>query len=141
MVYCQKCGIQNPDDAQFCNKCGVSLKEPDTKVVQRVEGQKKEITLTKAQVSYLSKGAGLINIIVGGFVFLISIGMFISIVLIIPAIFVAGVGLVIIQGGYTLMKGGVKFNCPYCKKGLYVTSDTDSIKCNRCKELVLLKWV
>lgn len=25
MVYCQKCGTENPDDAQFCSKCGTSL--------------------------------------------------------------------------------------------------------------------
>ncbi|MFX1535866.1 MAG: zinc-ribbon domain-containing protein [Promethearchaeota archaeon] len=26
MVYCEKCGTQNPDDAQFCNQCGASLR-------------------------------------------------------------------------------------------------------------------
>ena len=25
MVYCQKCGTQNDDDAEFCKKCGNSL--------------------------------------------------------------------------------------------------------------------
>jgi uncharacterized protein (TIGR03382 family) len=25
MVYCQRCGKQNEDGAQFCNKCGASL--------------------------------------------------------------------------------------------------------------------
>jgi uncharacterized membrane protein YvbJ len=25
MVYCVKCGTQNPDDAQACSKCGASL--------------------------------------------------------------------------------------------------------------------
>lgn len=25
MVYCQKCGFQNPDDAENCSKCGASL--------------------------------------------------------------------------------------------------------------------
>lgn len=28
MVYCQKCGKQNEDNAQFCNKCGASLGGP-----------------------------------------------------------------------------------------------------------------
>ncbi len=28
MVYCQKCGNQNEDGAQFCNKCGASLVGP-----------------------------------------------------------------------------------------------------------------
>ena len=26
MVYCQKCGTQNDDDAEFCKKCAASLK-------------------------------------------------------------------------------------------------------------------
>ncbi len=25
MVYCPNCGKQNPDDAKYCNNCGVSL--------------------------------------------------------------------------------------------------------------------
>jgi len=25
MVYCTKCGTQNPDDAKVCSKCGASL--------------------------------------------------------------------------------------------------------------------
>ncbi|MBM4240328.1 MAG: zinc-ribbon domain-containing protein [Euryarchaeota archaeon] len=28
MVYCQKCGMQNEEDAEFCSKCGATLK-PD----------------------------------------------------------------------------------------------------------------
>lgn len=26
MTYCQKCGTKNEDDAEFCKKCGASLK-------------------------------------------------------------------------------------------------------------------
>ena len=25
MVYCQKCGTENPDEAEFCKKCGAPL--------------------------------------------------------------------------------------------------------------------
>lgn len=28
MVYCHKCGNQNPDEAQFCQKCGAPLHAP-----------------------------------------------------------------------------------------------------------------
>ena len=28
MVYCWKCGTENDDDAEFCKKCGTSLKAP-----------------------------------------------------------------------------------------------------------------
>lgn len=27
MVYCHNCGTKNDDDAEFCSKCGTSLKE------------------------------------------------------------------------------------------------------------------
>ena len=27
MVYCSKCGTQNPDDAVVCSKCGAPIKE------------------------------------------------------------------------------------------------------------------
>jgi uncharacterized membrane protein YvbJ len=27
MVYCQKCGTKNDDDAEFCKKCSASLKD------------------------------------------------------------------------------------------------------------------
>lgn len=25
MVYCTKCGVQNPDDSEYCKSCGVAL--------------------------------------------------------------------------------------------------------------------
>lgn len=28
MVYCARCGNQNPDNSEFCNKCGASLRAP-----------------------------------------------------------------------------------------------------------------
>ncbi len=28
MVYCTKCGNQNPDDSLYCSKCGASLQGP-----------------------------------------------------------------------------------------------------------------
>jgi phage shock protein PspC (stress-responsive transcriptional regulator) len=30
MIYCQKCGNKNPNDAVFCNKCGNSIKKNAT---------------------------------------------------------------------------------------------------------------
>jgi uncharacterized membrane protein YvbJ len=29
MVYCHNCGTKNDDDAEFCSKCGTTLKEQD----------------------------------------------------------------------------------------------------------------
>ena len=33
MVYCSKCGKKNDNDAEFCNKCGNSLKKTDSEDV------------------------------------------------------------------------------------------------------------
>ena len=35
MVYCQKCGTKNEDDAEFCKKCGAILK--DTAKIRKKE--------------------------------------------------------------------------------------------------------
>jgi uncharacterized membrane protein YvbJ len=35
MVYCQKCGTKNEDDAEFCKKCGASL--TDTAKIRKKE--------------------------------------------------------------------------------------------------------
>ena len=37
MVYCQRCGKQNEDGAQFCNKCGASLTGPPRDYGKRAE--------------------------------------------------------------------------------------------------------
>jgi len=29
MVYCHECGTKNDDDAEYCSKCGTSLKDSD----------------------------------------------------------------------------------------------------------------
>lgn len=36
-MYCSKCGIQNPDDASFCSKCGNNLKFTEAKVIPKAE--------------------------------------------------------------------------------------------------------
>ncbi|UCG71241.1 MAG: zinc ribbon domain-containing protein [Thermoplasmata archaeon] len=37
IVYCQRCGKQNEDGAQFCNKCGASLVGPRVDYKKRRE--------------------------------------------------------------------------------------------------------
>ena len=41
MVYCQKCGIKNDDDAEFCKKCATSLKG-SAKDLKKEQGDKCE---------------------------------------------------------------------------------------------------
>ena len=40
MVHCVKCGAANPDDAEFCNKCGSSMRAVgDSRRVKRKEDE------------------------------------------------------------------------------------------------------
>ena len=41
MVYCTKCGTQNPDDADVCTQCGASL-YPGARPTRRRERRKRE---------------------------------------------------------------------------------------------------
>lgn len=41
MVYCQKCGTKNEDNAEFCSNCGVNL-QTGTNASRRQEGKKAE---------------------------------------------------------------------------------------------------
>jgi len=54
MVYCQKCGKKNNDDAQYCSKCGDSL---STKSV-RSDSFEKQIGDFAEEVEKLGKKAG-----------------------------------------------------------------------------------
>ena len=53
MVYCARCGNQNPDNSEFCNKCGNSLRAPNTGM-QRQRDEKCEEECAGGR-----KGAGL----------------------------------------------------------------------------------
>ncbi|MFX0198126.1 MAG: zinc-ribbon domain-containing protein [Candidatus Hodarchaeota archaeon] len=39
MVHCVKCGAENPDDAEFCNKCGSGLYGGESKHHKRKEDE------------------------------------------------------------------------------------------------------
>ena len=41
MVYCSKCGTNNEEDAEFCNKCGAAL-YPEKGVTRRPERPQKD---------------------------------------------------------------------------------------------------
>lgn len=42
MVYCQRCGKQNEEGAEFCNKCGANLKGPHRQFDKKREDQCEE---------------------------------------------------------------------------------------------------
>ena len=42
MIYCTKCGTQNPDSAAFCQKCGAQLQsEQNTPIVNNYYGRQR----------------------------------------------------------------------------------------------------
>lgn len=54
MVYCQKCGKKNEDDAQYCSKCGKSLNVTSTKSTTF----EKQVSNFAEEVEHLGKKAG-----------------------------------------------------------------------------------
>ena len=42
MVFCHKCGNELPDDAQYCNKCGITLLGSNSKIEEKPARIRKE---------------------------------------------------------------------------------------------------
>ena len=47
MVFCHKCGNELPDDAQYCNKCGVTLLVSNSKTEEKSTRIKEERSFKK----------------------------------------------------------------------------------------------
>ena len=44
MVYCSKCGKENPDDVRYCDNCGKKLEKPESQLEKNIDhfGQEME---------------------------------------------------------------------------------------------------
>lgn len=69
MVHCVKCGAENPDDAEFCNKCGSSMRAGGES--RRVKGREEECFGLPRGGSIFGLFIGLV-IVIAGIVFLLE---------------------------------------------------------------------
>ena len=82
-MFCQKCGVENKDDATFCNSCGANLlpaavpssQIPVTPVKEKQKEIKLKIAAKKAELAGLTNGGAWVLIIVGLITAIIGIGI------------------------------------------------------------------
>lgn len=76
MVYCTKCGTQNPDDAQTCSQCGAPLQIAD-QARQRGRGEDECFGPRRREGSYRKEEYECFGIPRGGIIVGIAIGLII----------------------------------------------------------------
>jgi uncharacterized membrane protein YvbJ len=76
MVYCSKCGTQNPDTATTCSNCGAPLYT----VGQRYPGSEREhYRRVEGECFGLPYGGMIVSIVVGLIIILIGVGAFLQV--------------------------------------------------------------
>lgn len=61
MVYCTKCGTQNPDDAKVCSKCGASL---------YAVGEREHYRRMESECFGIPRGGAIVGLAIGAIVVL-----------------------------------------------------------------------
>jgi uncharacterized membrane protein YvbJ len=75
VVYCSRCGTQNPDDAQVCSNCGAPL----YKVGQQYPGSDREHYHRMERECFgLPNGGLIVGVVIGIIVILLGIGLFLQ---------------------------------------------------------------
>jgi ribosomal protein L40E len=75
VVYCGKCGTQNPDDAKICSKCGAPLYS----VGQRYKGSEREhYRKVEGECFGLPNGGMIAGIIFGIIIVIAGLGLFLQ---------------------------------------------------------------
>jgi hypothetical protein len=75
VVYCSKCGTQNPDDAKICSNCGAPLYT----VGQRYPGSEREhYRRVEGECFGLPNGGMIAGLIVGIIIILAGLGLFLQ---------------------------------------------------------------
>jgi len=72
MVYCTKCGAENPDDAKVCTQCGASL-YPGAPPTRRYERRKFE-----EECFGIPRGGTIVGLAIGVIIVLAGLSMLIS---------------------------------------------------------------
>lgn len=75
MVYCSKCGTQNPDDAKVCSNCGAPLYT----VGERYPGSEREhYKKVEGECFGLPNGGMIAGTIFGAIVILVGLGLYLQ---------------------------------------------------------------
>ncbi len=75
MVYCSKCGTQNPDNATVCSNCGAPLHT----VGQQYPGSEREhYKRVESECFGLPHGGAIVGIVFGTIIILVGFGLFLQ---------------------------------------------------------------
>ncbi len=99
MVYCHECGTKNDDDAEYCSKCGTSLKDSDDRD-ERYRRRRERRHRHRNEFFGLPNGSMIVGLLFGILLILFGVSSFYGIELwryIWPAIIVI-VGILIVAG-------------------------------------------
>ncbi len=68
VIYCNKCGQENPDDSKYCSKCGTLIKDYDKDEVQtkeeKVEIKEKDNKSKSKTINYVAYGVIVICVLI-----------------------------------------------------------------------------
>lgn len=76
VIYCNKCGQENPDDAKYCSKCGNVIKDYEKDKVQPVKKKVDDVKKDNKPKSEINKSK---KILLGIGVFIIAFILFVAI--------------------------------------------------------------
>ena len=102
MVYCHVCGTKNEDDAEYCSKCGTSLKDRDDRD-ERYRRRRERRHHHREEFFGLPNGSMIVGLLFGILLILFGVSSFYGISLwryIWPAIIVI-IGILIVAGAIT----------------------------------------
>lgn len=76
MVYCSKCGTQNPDNATVCSNCGAPLYT----VGQKYAGSEREhYRRVEGECFGLPNGGMIASLVIGLIIILVGVGLFLNV--------------------------------------------------------------
>ena len=99
MVYCHECGTKNDDDAEYCSKCGTSLKDSDDRD-ERYRRRRERRHRHRNEFFGLPNGSMIVGLLFGILLILFGLSSFYGVELwryIWPAIIVI-LGILIVAG-------------------------------------------
>ena len=102
MVYCTKCGAKNPDEAEYCIKCGVSLEVSreerwERRIEEWGEGFGRRV---EKECFGLPWGGTIVGLIIGIFIIIVGISILVGVSIwrLIWSLFIIVIGLLITVG-------------------------------------------